>query len=138
MIEVAQANSDTEPLLKDQHADDEPAQPELDFQDQNPIGPFVKWLFIFACCIYPLGSQSMYDSPAAMGSVFLAHYNMTNTDFGFLYSMYALPNLIIVFMVRQLICFGSNMLARLVLLSIELAPTGLVFCSTLSSWVALP
>lgn len=59
----------------------------------------VRLVFLICCCLCPLGSQTMYNLPAATGNSFKEYYNMSTTQFGLLYSMYALPNLVIVFFV---------------------------------------
>jgi hypothetical protein len=62
------------------------------------VSTWIMILYLFAVLLFPLGSQSMYDAPAAMGDDIKTQYSMSDQQYGLLYSAYAFPNLLISFM----------------------------------------
>ena len=56
-----------------------------------------RFLILFLSCIYLLGNYYCYDEPAAIEIQLERDFNISQTEFGWLYSVYAIPNIILPF-----------------------------------------
>ena len=57
-----------------------------------------RWFTLFLSCVYILGNYYCYDEPAALEIQMEHDFSMSKQEFGFLYSVYSLPNLFLPFL----------------------------------------
>eukprot|EP01083_Nonionella_stella_P221463 791175_1 len=54
-----------------------------------------RWVVLFLSCWAMFGSYYCYDNPTALANQFQDKYNLTDTQYNLLYSVYSFPNIIL-------------------------------------------
>jgi MFS family permease len=54
-----------------------------------------RWTMLMYCCFFVMGNYFCYDYPACLEDAIETEFDVTPTVYGYLYSVYAIPNLIL-------------------------------------------
>ena len=54
-----------------------------------------RWLMLILCCVFVIGNYFCYDNPAAVESQLEKVLKISTSEYGLLYTVYAIPNCIL-------------------------------------------
>lgn len=74
-----------------------------DRRKQTEVRLSLKVCFMTAVCLYGVSSQALYDAPAATATAFKEHYQMDEFQYSLVYVVYAVPGIILVFLVGAVV-----------------------------------
>ena len=55
----------------------------------------LRWLMLLISCLFVVPNYFCYDNPAAVETYIESEFDKTPSEYGFLYSVYAIPNTIL-------------------------------------------